>query len=29
LIVSYLVGDGDGRGDVFLADKALAIGYDA
>ncbi|GAA4685693.1 hypothetical protein GCM10023215_21190 [Pseudonocardia yuanmonensis] len=33
LIASYLVGDGDGRGDVFLADKAwfyvtlLTIGY--
>ncbi|WP_433505062.1 hypothetical protein ACQP04_00080 [Pseudonocardia halophobica] len=33
LIASHLVGDGDGRGDVFLADKAwfyvtlLTIGY--
>ena len=33
LIASYLVGDSDGRGDVFLADKAwlyvtlLTIGY--
>jgi hypothetical protein len=33
LIASYLVGDADGRGDVFLADKAwfyvtlLTIGY--
>ena len=33
LIASFLVGDADGRGDVFLADKAwfyvtlLAIGY--
>ena len=33
LIVSWLVGDSDGRGDIFLADKAwfyvtlLTVGY--